>query len=86
MKSIGIWNHSLPRVLTKKPPTKDNHEAITFTIITMNITDVITNNDKLLEILRDNIRSIETQLDKLREEQISKNTFFKVEVLIQNFS
>jgi len=48
------------------------------------ITDVITSNDKLLEVLRDNIRSIETQLDKLREEQISKNTFFKVEVVASN--
>lgn len=48
------------------------------------ITDVITNNDKLLEILRDNIRSIETQLDKLRQEQVSRNTFFKVEVVASN--
>jgi len=48
------------------------------------IIDVIKNNDTLLEVLRDNIRSIETQLDKLKQEQINLNTFFKVGVVASN--
>ena len=48
------------------------------------ITDVIFSNDSRLEVLRDNIRSIETQLAKIRQEQLRFKTYFTVSVMASN--
>lgn len=66
------------------PQIKVNALEYLLSDVKEDITDVIAANDNLLEILRDNIRSIETQLDKFSEEQMSRNTFFKVEVVASN--
>jgi hypothetical protein len=48
------------------------------------LTEVILSNDHRLEKLRDNIRSIEAQLSKIKHEQLALYSYFEVEVVATN--
>lgn len=63
-----------------------NIQALKFLLndVKEDITDVIHSSNLRLDTLRDNIRSIETQLEKLKGEQLSKYTYFEVEVVASN--
>ena len=65
---------------------KINTQALQFLLkdIKEDITDVIESSNIRLEGLRDNIRSIETQLDKLKSIQLNQFTYFKVDVAASN--
>jgi hypothetical protein len=65
---------------------KINTLALAFLLkdVKEDIFDVIQSSDIRLEGLRDNIRSIETQLDKLKYVQLNQYTYFKVDVVASN--
>lgn len=65
---------------------KINTLALAFLLkdVREDIFDVIQSSNNRLEGLRDNISSIETQLDKLRYIQLNQYTYFKVDVVASN--
>lgn len=63
-----------------------NFASLRFLLIDVreDIVDVMNENDRRLEILRDNIRSIENQLQQMGEQQLSNHTYFRVEAVASN--
>lgn len=65
---------------------KINIQSLSYllTDVREDINDVIATSNVRLELLRDNIRSIETQLEKLKAEQLRNYTLFTIEVIASN--
>ena len=63
-----------------------NLSALAFLLndVKEDITDVIRESNNRHERLRDDIRNIETQLQKLKDQQFEQNTFFTVDAVVSN--